>query len=465
MRPWGPSESSTSRNRLLAPALALALSVAAQACDRGPPPEAGGGEAGSPGVTVRDSGGVEIVENHAPEYPAGRFWTIDPEPEIVLGGEESLGTDADTAGAAADAAHLVWRVTGLARLADGRVAVLSGGNGQLHLFEPSGRLSKSIGRKGQGPGEFRRPEHLQYLPPDTLVVWDTWFGPIASFDTAGALLRHRLIDLGKVMARTAANAESPRYPLPDGSFVTVSTDEDPSSSHKTPPPGFHRLPPMELVRIDSTHTPHSFGSWAGWEFWILESGRPTIAFYLVDTHVAPGGRPSTIFIADGAKNEIRQFSPDGALLRIIRRATGPVPVTEKVRRAREEDFVRYHRDEGLDEDSARRDYGWKALNEMDLFFPPIGSLLADAEGYLWVMEWSAEASGETPGPWRGLVAPDQWSVFSPEGRWLGVVPAPPGFLCSNRGPPCWMGRDFFLGVKRDEMGIERVEGYRIDRRR
>ena len=69
--------------------LGLALVAAALAsggsagCERPSP----GADAGSaPGFTVHDSAGIEIVENHAPEHPPGQFWTIDAEPEIVLGG-------------------------------------------------------------------------------------------------------------------------------------------------------------------------------------------------------------------------------------------------------------------------------------------------------------------------------------------------------------------------------------------
>ena len=88
-------------------------------------------------------------------------------------------------------------------------------------------------------------------------------------------------------------------------------------------------------------------------------------------------------------------------------------------------------------------------------YPPVGALVVDAEGFLWVREWSASESG----------MPDQWSVFGPEGRWLGIIPgAPPDFLpCVPHGSPCWIGSDFFLTVRRDELGVERVEGYRIRR--
>ena len=82
------------------------------------------------------------------------------------------------------------------------------------------------------------------------------------------------------------------------------------------------------------------------------------------------------------------------------------------------------------------------------------------EGFLWVKEWSASESG----------IPDQWSVFSPDGRWLGVLPFPPDpgapdyQMCGRDATPCWVGRDYFLVVRRDALGVERVEGYRIRRR-
>ena len=96
-----------------------------------------------PTVTIWDSAGIEIGENHAPEWPAGQSWTIDPEPEFVLGGANDLNVLAN------DSSQLIWEVVGLARLEDGRVAVLSSENQQLYLFEPSGGLSRTLGRAVQ----------------------------------------------------------------------------------------------------------------------------------------------------------------------------------------------------------------------------------------------------------------------------------------------------------------------------
>ena len=420
----------------------VAISPAVLGCDPAP----FGDTAENPTVTIRDSAGIEIVENHAPEYVAGQFWTIDPEPEFVLGGSEDLS------GLANDSAQLIWRVVGLARLPDGRVAVLSSGSRRLMLFEPSGELSRIIGGPGEGPGEFTHPLALQYLPPDTLVVWDYFLSSIDYFDTAGNLLKERSLDFAR-MGVHGVGAESLRFPLPNGSFLAgvsdMTVDESPDDCSRLAVHGLSwalmgsplRVRGMtvhgeELLRIDDAYAAHSFGC-----------ARP------YRTHLAAGGDPPLVYISND-HTEIQQRSLDGALVRIIRRTTEPPPVTDKawktelVQRARNRDMDGWLRRTEDDEPIPRRKR-----------YPAIESILVDADGYLWVREWSASESG----------IPDRWSVFSSEGRWLGGLAFPPDpaapdlDLCARAASNCRVGKDYFVIVRMDELGRERVEGYRIRR--
>ena len=433
-RPVGPS----TRHAVL-PAVFTASSLSL-ACDRHDPGDAAGTQAG---FTTRDSAGVEIVENHFPEHPPDRFWRMETEPEIVLGG-------GDQSSVAGDSAHLIWRVSGLARLEDGRIAVLSRGNRQLYLFEPTGELSRVMGREGQGPGEFIGPAELQYLPPDTLAVWDSWFGPVNYFDTGGDLIRTRSVDLGRVMrAVNGLSSESRRIPLADGSFVTEVVKEDPTLS----PPTRTRIRfPIEFVLVDRDHATRSLGVWesegiVGVDIPVDNWPMPWPFFTFLDAWLATGADPPSIYIADGAEDEIRRFSFDGSFVRIVRRSTARAPVTDTGHGA----WVTYlanaqgHLDlaEPLRQAIPRRD-----------FHPPVAGLFVDPEGYLWVSGWSEPEVG----------GPDQWSVFSPEGRWLGDLPAPRLEVpCHFYLNPCWMGTDFFLAIRSDELGRARVEGYRIRR--
>lgn len=299
-------------------------------------------------------------------------------------------------------------MTGLARLADGRVAVLSAGHNQLFVFEPSGVLSRTIGRRGRGPAEFERASRLQHLAPDTLVVWQSWMG-------------------------------------------AVSYRSDPNFTHS--PGAVLRYPPIEFLRFDRTYAARSFGVWEGSQSWrspsVPESGAlPTFA---AGTQLAAGERSPWVYISDGDSNEIRQYSLDGTLVRIIRRTTDPVGVTEKAHMAWQRYWERSLRTGG-DGSSAG------LFNDMPKpdHHPPVGPLAVDAEGHLWVREWSDRETG----------LPDQWSVFDADGRWLGVVPGQPDLFLCNRLVSlglCWLGKEYFLTVSQDDYGVERVEGYRISR--
>ena len=128
--------------------------------------------------------------------------------------------------------------------------------------------------------------------------------------------------------------------------------------------------------------------------------------HLLDTHVASGGDPPSIYVGDGTKNEGRQFSPDGAPLRIIRRTTGPVPITRKWVKSWEDGVVRGLRiDPGLEVDSARSiASGYAQVVEATATgasLPFFVGLHVDTEARLWVQEYSADSG----------VFPDQWSVL------------------------------------------------------
>lgn len=411
----------------------LGIAVTASGCDPGPADESGPAE--QPTFTTWDSAGIEIVENHAPEWPAGEFWTIDTVPEIVLGGSEDLAALAN------DSTQLIWEVVGLARLEDGRVAVLSSMGKQLLLFEPSGALSRTIGRAGEGPGEFRGPEWLQYLPPDTLVVWDYFMSSISYFDTAGNLLRERRVDQAR-LREAGASGEAFVRPLPDGTFVVSvlggpdnelveSKGWDPRTSSLLTYGG--RV--GDYARIDDSYRPQLLGPRSG---------------------IATGGDPPSIYLSGRGRNEIRQLSLDGVLLRIIRRTTEPIPVTE---RAYNNILERAYLSAETMGSPVPRDI-IEQMIERDETHPPTAGIIVDPEGYLWVREWSGSESG----------TPDQWSVFNPDGRWLGVLPFPwktdpaqSNSCGSSSRVLCWVDKDFFVAVRQDELGVERVEGYRIRR--
>lgn len=419
---WSEPPRPRPRHRACELVIVLALSV--YACDRPPP------EPESSGVTIRDSAGIRIVENHAPVWDSADFWIVDPEPEFVLGH-----------GAPGDSAHLVWNIRQAGVLSDGRVAMLSpGGDRKVLVFEPSGRLSAAFGRAGRGPGEFYYPMRLQVLPGDTIVVWDQGFGPVYHFDPSGKILRERRIDLGAVHAATRTDnqrpGESVYQPLPDGSFLIEMHRPD---WHPPEEPGVVYRSPRGYVRIDSTYSAHSFGWWRGRErLSVPDWSVPSQVPFPGGSVATVGGDPLAVYVTDGRdRYQVHQFSATGVLQRILRRTVDPVPVDDESLEGFMElaktvnshfDWPRWER-EMRDRVSGRN-------------HPFIIDLQVDSEGFLWVYDHGR----------------DERSVFNPEGRWLGTVELPPGGIA-------WIGEDFILLVKADlETHLESVTGHRLNRR-
>ena len=352
----------------------------------------------------------------------------------MLGGADDRGGPAD------DSDQLIWEVVGLARLEDGRIAVLSSMGKQLLLFEPSGALSRTIGRAGEGPGEFRGPEWLQYLPPDTLVVWDYFMSSISYFDTAGNLLRERRVDQAR-LREAGASGEAFVRPLPDGAFV-VSVAGGPDNEVVESKGWNPRTSSLmarsgrvgNYARIDDGYRPQVLGPRSG---------------------IATGGDP-TVDLLERARQE-----------RDPSAFAGRSPPANHTAHDRSDtghgSGVPEHRGEGIPVrggDGVTGAARHRGTDGREGGHPPTAGVLVDPEGYLWVREWSGSESG----------TPDQWSVFNPEGRWLGVLPFPwapdpaePNSCGGNTRVLCWVDRDFFLVVRQDELGVERVEGYRIRR--
>jgi hypothetical protein len=149
-----------------------------------------------------------------------------------------------------------------------------------------------------------------------------------------------------------------------------------------------------------------------------------------------------IFFGTGDSYEIEYHSADGELLRIIRLSRPAVPVTAEDRRRFTEETL-----ERVDE---RWRAGFeRALEEMSFAktMPAYSSLLIDSEGHLWVSDY------RPPGH-RG---PRRRNVFGLEGRFLGPVEIPPRFEVFE------IGADYVLGRHSDEMDVERVRLYRLDK--
>jgi hypothetical protein len=401
------------RNAVLAGACVV-LSMSNAAC---------GGDARAAGPTVRDSAGIRIVQNERPAWKKGQEWRVDAEPLVDVGGEEG------------DANQQFARVADAVRLSDGTLLVADGQVNELRAFDAQGRYLRTLGRAGGGPGEFKGLEKLYLLPGDTVAAFDYMSARLSFFAPTGAFARG--VGLGRL--------EKDLPPRPLGVFSDGSLLVGPMYNpvfNNSPKPSRDTVP---LARYSAAGAQSaSLGRVAGEETVTLvnTSGegfamRDRVPFGLATSFAVHGDR---LLVGDNAKYELVERRPDGAVVRLIRRAGEPEAVTEADRAAYLE-----QRRSAMSQSDRFREAAERMLKSMP--FPPrkghFAGLRMDAEGNAWVERHPAPGA-DTP-----------WDVFDAEGRLLGTVTTPAGLRVTQ------IGADFVAGVWKDELDVAHVRVHRI----
>jgi hypothetical protein len=379
-----------------------------------------------------DSAGVTIVESIRPLWARGEGWTLSPEPEVVIGLEEG------------DERYLLNEVRGVRRLSDGRIAVLDAGSYRVRVYDGAGVHLMDLGGEGDGPSEFRTPQFLGVVS-DTLFVYEAIGGGLTWFSPDGQLLRtsagfsqtHQevgtLLMFGYLEGRLGIGtrigeagyrpreAGINREPWSVWRFGLVNSDVD---SLLSVPGG-----EVEIVSSDWRGTLqrlYVFGKWT-----CLTASR------------------NRIYAGPTDEFSIQEYDQEGSLQRIIRRKETP----RRVNRSDLDEWVDQY-PEILDRPQEARAEARRELKVAETM-PAFRWIGVDSEDNLWVEEW--EGVGWEQG---------RFSVFRPDGAWLGQVDLPDGLAVALGEPDkqaLEIGPDYLLGVWADEYGVEQVRLYRVEK--
>ena len=132
-----------------------------------------------------------------------------------------------------------WTRIGIVRVSpSGPILVGENRGTSIRVFSPSGQLVRSLGRRGQGPGEFQEVTTLGVLG-DTIWAGDHTAARLTFFDLPGNVLGTTRMDSGPVLVRDAGARvvqsprllwTAPRVIYPDGTALvtplTTSGDAD-----------------------------------------------------------------------------------------------------------------------------------------------------------------------------------------------------------------------------------------------
>lgn len=377
----------------------------------------GDDDGGGPQSTVRDSAGVTIVENRSPLPDSRLGWRVGPEATVSIGTAEG------------DPAYELFRVGGAMRLSDGRIVVANAGTGELRVYDPNGVHLASWGGQGDGPGEFgaMAPSGLEPWPGDSLMARDPFSGRISIFSMDGTF--------GRAL-RLEGGYQSVVGPLPDGSVFAATL-----TTFERGEPGTSEIirPDVEygILQADGS-VQRDLGAYRGSELYMVNTvdGSPFPRPYPFRRRSFEFTWGDLVVIATNDRYEIRAYRPDGSLARIVRR-------DHEVRAPTRGDLRDVVARQNPDRPEALDEVGDMPLVEA---FPAFASVRVDRLGYLWVREY------RLPGERHRL-----WTVFDPEGRVLGLVEMPGSFTVEE------IGEEYILGTRDDELDIEYVESWSLDR--
>lgn len=354
----------------------------------------------TPPLTAQtDSAGIPIITARAPLWGPGEGWTVSDEPVVRIGALAGVPE------------HQLNGVVGTVRLSGGDIVIGEWTTGELRRYDGDGNLVWRAAGEGEGPGEHAFLAFVGTLPGDSLVTFDH------------GLLRAQVFAPSGEAARTI-RVEVPGPGFGPGDVIGISerhlilTFAD--QRGERPPPGVARWPGIAIVALSlDDGSMRTLMDVPGREVYMFrEGGRVGDYIYRFGKgprYAVSGGR---LALADTERFSVRSIAlGDGSAKWILRR-------DEPAREVTSED-------------------------------------VEAAVGNLWVEPYSLPGTDLPP-----------FQVYSPYGTWLGTIAMPAGLSLE---PPSALrlgtglksgfeiGDDYILGVWRDELDVEYVRLYALEK--
>lgn len=357
-----------------------ALALLAIACD-------GRGSSGESTTLMWDTAAVPHRIASARTAAEAPRWKLAPRPLLEIG--TAVGGDTIVT---------FGRVQDALRLQNGRIVIADRQASQLRIFDDGGDLSATVGRAGDGPGEFRDPRWVMECARDSVFVYDPAHDRVSVFSSAGTFSRSFHIELPRPRPLyrldcsrerlLVAEAWPPLTQEPEGPFETeASISLADASGNMISVLG--DFPGQERVGNPRGSNPRVFGH---------------------ETFV--GASEDGVYVGISSRYEIGVFSTEGELEAVFGIELPALPVTDAdIERYAEEEAAR----EGLSGDRAR-EIARDLREQVPEHFPFFDRLLVASNGDIWVRRY-AKPTDET----------HRWDVFSDTGAYRGSLEVPGAF--------------------------------------
>ena len=391
--------------------LVVAIALSLGACSQRAPSDTwnvnNSRQALSEPVTI-DSSNAQIVTSIPASSEA--TCTFSEEPVLVIGDDEE------------DDKQWFSYIWGTGLLSDGSVAVVDNDLFEVRMFDASGRHLRSMGQRGEGPGEFTNPTSLWITAGDTLWVGNYRPWSYTVFTAQGQFVRRILLD-PVYQNRSRAGGVL-------GNGYTVNAREIGMYT-----PGFD-IPHTMVVEIHNpdgklvghlAQIPHiTYGT-------VSEAPENLYLYPLFEANAEVDALGSTIVLAHGSKPEIQVLDDEFNLQMTIR---WPEPNREVTRA----DIRAWHEDYRKLRSPAR--YMLSRERPVADVFPVMSSVRIGRDGRILVRQY------DRPREDRG------WLAFGADGNFFCHMAQPPGYVQE-------FGADYVLLLHESELGVQTVQMHRL----
>lgn len=317
----------------------------------------------------------------------------------------------------------------------GNIYVADSGAKNIKKFDAQGRFLKTIGREGQGPGEFGGLYYSTFAK-DHLVVWDSGNRRLCAFTADGEFVTSTGISYETGSVRRLRG-------LPSGE-VLVEMEKTYRREPEKPQDCKIDLYSKDLKFVRTIYTR---SLWRKKYIRTKEYGISTLFFpYSADVQweVTPDGR---IVIGYSGNYELEIFDRTGKRVAAVSHKSEPVSVTEKDKSAYFDSVAFYRMGEKLKEPP---EYITK-FTEFPKHKPVYKNILVDEDGNIWIV-LNRERQDD-----RGKV----FEVFDPEGRFLSRVLLEGDVAFPDSRNTCLLHNGSLFVIETGEDDLYRIVRYKM----
>ena len=341
-------------------------------------------------------------------------WTAGPEPALSVGEVDG------------DPRYLFSEITGVRLFPDGAFAVSEFSSRAIRVYDPEGRYARSMGGPGEGPGEFGDINHLDVLPPDTVLAYDV-----------SALRLTRYLRDGTLLGTTTMQPAGgwPEVFLgsyADGGMAIVSLVPSPRGGSEIVPDrmviGRYASDGSLVAVVDTVPGIRRAGGTAVVPF------SPFMHAWLLD---------DSVYVTDGTEPVVDVLGAEGRIVRQIRLSI-PRPDLDAAWRVLRAELTARDRTQWIED---------LAPGVAEEPVPVISASMVDQDGRIWLKHY--EPATDAAHLRSGAMAGGLWTVVEADGQVVAEVELPDGFA-----PMDATGRSV-VGVHRDDLGVERVRVFEL----